>query len=743
MTTALVDTKPAPDTRAGLFERMGDVSALSVLRIVLGPVVVVHLWPFLADARAGIYYDDHFWSPYAAWIPRPSGELWALLLWVGMVGAVLMSLGVVTRLSTSVTFVVVAGNLLLSETHFRHNRAFLAILLFGLALLPTGRTRSFDAWWRRRRHLAALRPEALLWPLVMLRVQVSLVYFASGFSKLVDPDWLGGLVLWDRVVRYQHVIHPAPGWMVDFLTWRPLFYVVAPVAVVTELFLAVGLWLPRTRLRRHPRRHRLPPRHRAQRSGRGVQPRGDRRARHLGHAHATRPHHPPRWPHALGPDVGSGRSLPRLAGSVQDRGRPAGGPRRRDGRSRRHDRPRARRSARHRRTTARDVPARSLGPSVRHRTLVATAAVWLVGFGVLRVSLLAPEECPTISEAEAVASAMAAAEWLEAGQRDGRYVYEYDRTTGQPAEGYNLVRHAGVTMSLYQLAAAGADDALGAADEGTDFMLDRLEPAGDGLALVDRGSSSARVGASALMVAALLDRRAATGDERYDSELRALGRFLAGQVEPSGRVSSDYDLAARAPIDQTSRYATGEAAWALARLHTTFPTEDEWDAAARAVAEYLATERDDAEDVAPQPWPDQWAAYLLAELAPSGLSAEQATYARRLAERFGLLVRTESQKDGWPTPFIDAHARRRPRGLGRGRRVPRPGRRGRPSARGHPPALEERLACGAGLLAERQVSGGPPEEAGAWFREDVTRMDDQQHALTGLLGAFGLLERSR
>jgi hypothetical protein len=167
---------------------------------------------------------------------------------VGAVSAVLMSLGVLTRLTTTITFVVVAGNLLLSETHFRHNRAFLAILLFGLTLLPTGRTRSFDAWWRRRRGPPALRPEARLWPLVLLRVQVSLVYFSSGFSKLVDPDWLGGLVLWDRVVRYQHVIHPAPGWFVDFLTWRPLFFVVAPVAVATELFLAFGLWWPRTRL---------------------------------------------------------------------------------------------------------------------------------------------------------------------------------------------------------------------------------------------------------------------------------------------------------------------------------------------------------------------------------------------------------------------------------------------------------------------------------------------------------------
>ena len=249
--TAAMDltvTRPERDTRAGLFERVGDISALAVLRIVLGPVVVVHLWPFIADARAGVFYDEHFWHPYTTWAPQPPGELWALAIWVGALSAVLMSLGVLTRLTTTVTFLVVAGNLLLSETHFRHNRTFLAILLFGLVLLPTGRSRSFDAWWRRRRGRPALTPEALLWPLVLLRVQVSLVYFASGFSKLIDPDWLGGLVLWDRVVRYQHVIHPAPGWVVDFLTWRPLFYVVAPVAIATELFLAAGLWLPRTRL---------------------------------------------------------------------------------------------------------------------------------------------------------------------------------------------------------------------------------------------------------------------------------------------------------------------------------------------------------------------------------------------------------------------------------------------------------------------------------------------------------------
>jgi len=379
------------------------------------------------------------------------------------------------------------------------------------------------------------------------------------------------------------------------------------------------------------------------------------------------------------------------------------------------------------------------------RNALRVAAVWVLGFGVLRVSLLAREECPTVSKAEAVAAATDAAHWLAAGQQDdGRYLYEYDRADDQITEDdYNIVRHAGVTMSLYQLATAGVDDGKAAADIGLEHMLDRLRRAGDGLALAERGSSIAPVGASALLAAALLDRRSATGDEGYDGELLALGRFLDGQVDDGGRVRASYDLTAQAPLHDASIYATGEAAWALARLHTTFPSEEGWGDAARSVAEYLATERDDAEDMAPQPWPDQWAAYLLAELAPTGLSSEQAAYARRLAERFGVLLRTESQKDGWPTPFVDAHAR----GAGLGVWVEALGSLERvaevdPRLRDLRPALQDRLACGAGLLAARQVDGGPPEEAGAWFRNDVTRMDDQQHSLSALLAAAGLIERS-
>ena len=114
---------------------------------------------------------------------------------------------------------------------------------------------SLDARRRRRSGVSADPCDrATLWPLYLLRALVSSVYFASGFSKLTDPDWVGGLVLWDRVVRYQdnvrHSVLPGPvaDAVLDVLTTRWFHAILSPMAVATELFIAIGLWFPRTRL---------------------------------------------------------------------------------------------------------------------------------------------------------------------------------------------------------------------------------------------------------------------------------------------------------------------------------------------------------------------------------------------------------------------------------------------------------------------------------------------------------------
>ena len=232
-----------------LLGRRVSMRSAALLRILVGPIVLLHLRPFLADAAAGRIYRDVFHEPYASWYPELPRALYEGALWVGAVAAVAMTLGVATRAATTITFGIVTYNLFLSTTHMHSNRAFLVIVLAGLAAAPCGRELSVDAWRRRRRRLPPLDTSAPGWPLWLLRVEASVVYGASGLSKLVDPDWFGGTVTWHRVTRVSDRLadSPLPGWATTALTTRSFHTVAAKVIVLTELFIALALWWGATR----------------------------------------------------------------------------------------------------------------------------------------------------------------------------------------------------------------------------------------------------------------------------------------------------------------------------------------------------------------------------------------------------------------------------------------------------------------------------------------------------------------
>ena len=232
-----------------LLARRVSLRALELLRVLAGPVVLLHLQPFLSDSLDGRTYSDAFYEPYASWYPELSEPVYIALLWLAAVAAVAMSLGVLTRLATATTFALVAYNLFLSTTNFHNNRAYLLIVLGMLAVAPLGRELSVDAWLRRRRGRRTPDLSAPAWPLWLLRFEASAVYAASGFSKLVDPDWFGGTVTWQRVVRARDDLEawPLPDWAISALTDRDFHTGAAKVIVLTELFIAVGLWLRPTR----------------------------------------------------------------------------------------------------------------------------------------------------------------------------------------------------------------------------------------------------------------------------------------------------------------------------------------------------------------------------------------------------------------------------------------------------------------------------------------------------------------
>ncbi len=385
-------------------------------------------------------------------------------------------------------------------------------------------------------------------------------------------------------------------------------------------------------------------------------------------------------------------------------------------------------------------------PSSRRpsRRLVVWVVIWALTISGLRLTTLAAEICPPVSVDSINASAVAAADWIVSNQfDDGRYLYEWDLRIDGPTDApYNLVRHAGTTMSLYQFVLAGEADYLAPADEALQWLLDRRVGTDEVTAVAPGPTIRAKLGTTALVTVGLVHRRQATGDTRYDDLLREMGRLMVGQQRPDGSMLNFWSPVTEQPIpEETSLFSTGEALWALALLHNTWPDEG-WDEPAWRTLEYMATDRDEDEDVWPRPWADQWAAYSLNEMGDWGLEDHHIEYARLLAGQWGIAVRWESQRNGGIDGLVHA-----PETIAAGQGTwleglamlyELAGRDDRMADLREP--LGERLLCGSGrMIVKQRVDTGQPEVDGGFFVGGTTRVDGQQHTLSGLIFAERLL----
>ena len=362
------------------------------------------------------------------------------------------------------------------------------------------------------------------------------------------------------------------------------------------------------------------------------------------------------------------------------------------------------------------------------RWLLGQVALWVGLAVVLRVAVVPAETCPPVDSAAVERAAEAGGDWLARGQRgDGRFLYGYSRDDDEVSSDYNNTRHAGVLGALYALGRVEA------ADAGLGYVRRHLI-SHDGWTAFAPPGESVDVGANSLVVVALMERREATGERRHDRLARRIGRFLVSQQQADGSILQYWQrFAGRSLPGVYGTFATGEALYAMALLERAFPGRG-WERSAHRTAEYLATRRDEVEGGFRQP--DHWAAYGLATLSPSGLTASEVTYARWLAGYFGYLIRYESQHEGSALNGLSESGA----SLGTDgeaaaalwRLAGDDPRLGDLRAR-----LGERVACNAGGLVDRQADPRGPGRLvrGAWFDDDYTQMDDQQHAIAALLGA--------
>ena len=266
------------------------------------------------------------------------------------------------------------------------------------------------------------------------------------------------------------------------------------------------------------------------------------------------------------------------------------------------------------------------------RSALLSVAFWVLFLAALRVGAVPPEDCGLNNMDAINASALEAMGWIQRNQNaDGTYVYEYNRDTDELSGQYNNVRHAGVTMSLYQaFGKFRQTETLRTADRAMEWMFERTERRNGWAALAPSGDY-AELGASDLMLVSLLEREWAMDTDEYDEEMKELGRFIVSMQKDDGNFYIGYDLVRDEPrYEGTSRYYPGESLLGLAMLHNMFPDEG-WDEPALKALDYLTTKRDELENVDFPPLPDQWTAMAIGEMAGWGLTEQQADYVHRLA----------------------------------------------------------------------------------------------------------------
>jgi hypothetical protein len=110
--------------------------------------------------------------------------------------------------------------------------ATLVVLL--LTIAESGARFSLDARWSGGRDLI------LEWPILLLKIEISIVYFYAALLK-VNPQYLSGAML-ASFWPFNELAALPGGW-----SSVPILPFLAVVSILTELFLAVALWVPRLR----------------------------------------------------------------------------------------------------------------------------------------------------------------------------------------------------------------------------------------------------------------------------------------------------------------------------------------------------------------------------------------------------------------------------------------------------------------------------------------------------------------
>lgn len=220
----------------------GNTHVLGVVRVGVGVLLFIRGLSAARELLASGYFGDLFHMPFVPESMVPTRSVYTMMLIAFVLASVLVTAGHHARMALLVASMLGVYFLLCDRLQFHHNRYALYCYAFLLSFSPCDRSVSISP--------PIGEPTGPLWAVRLAQAQCSIIYLASGGSKLLDADWRGGRVLFDRFARYGYMAldKGVPQSIVDLFSRPESTSALAKLAIGTELFLAFGLWHPRTRV---------------------------------------------------------------------------------------------------------------------------------------------------------------------------------------------------------------------------------------------------------------------------------------------------------------------------------------------------------------------------------------------------------------------------------------------------------------------------------------------------------------
>jgi hypothetical protein len=249
-TTAQTTAAPLPEESLGggalatlrrLLDDEGDTFLLALVRIGFGLLLLNEARLATEHYRIAGFFGTYFHQPYLPAALVPSQLVYQGILGCQWTAALLVLSGRWARPALVAAAAILLYTMLSDRLWFHHYRHTMLTFSTLLSLTPCD---------RRLVVLRAAGPEpAPLWAQHLIKAQVSLMYLASGGSKLFDSGWRDGPMMHGLMHNTVRVLAAkgAPEALVEWLDSPLAAKLSARGAITTELALAIFLWSPRTR----------------------------------------------------------------------------------------------------------------------------------------------------------------------------------------------------------------------------------------------------------------------------------------------------------------------------------------------------------------------------------------------------------------------------------------------------------------------------------------------------------------